>query len=221
MAKRLTDESRQYLVRQCRKGTSPSRVAGNLGITARHVRRLWARFQGTGTTRARIGRPRAHATEAQIRLVTGVHHYRPVEVVRTAMKLRKNHDISYHAVYRILKKSGAVVHSAAKSRKRKWVRYERRYSNAMWHTDWHEMKDPRFRGLKLVTYLDDASRCVVAARVFTEAASENAVAVLREVVGRFGTPATMLSDNGSCFVGRGAGRHPQNPGSLLPLRQNC
>ena len=31
--------------------------------------------------------------------------------------------------------------------------------------------------------------------------SENAVAVLRQAIKRFGTPATVLSDNGSCFVG--------------------
>ncbi len=206
MTKRLTEESRQYLVRQRRKGSSSSQVARDLGITARHVRRLWARFQRTGTTRARMGRPRLCITASRMRLVTWAHRRRPVGVVRTARDLRKNHDISYHAVYRILKKSGSVVPSAAKSRKRKWVRYERRYSNAMWHVDWHEMKDPRFRGLQLVTYLDDASRCVVASQVFTQATSENAVLVLRDAIGRFGTPATILSDNGSCFVGRGGRR---------------
>ncbi len=78
----------------------------------------------------------------------------------------------------------------------------------MWHVDWHDMKDPRFRGLKLVTYHDDASRYVVAARVFTGATSENAVTVLGEAVKRFGTPATILSDNGSCFVGRRGRRTP-------------
>ena len=108
-----------------------------------------------------------------------------------------------------MKKSGAVVPSAAKSKKRKWVRYERRYSNAMWHVDWHEMKDPRFRGLQLVTYLDDASRCVMAARVFTQAPSENAVLALRDAMERFGTSATILSDNGACFVGQGGRRNPK------------
>ncbi len=81
-----------------------------------------------------------------------------------------------------MKENGLVIHSEAKSRRRKWVRFERKYSNAMWHVDWHEMKDSRFRGLELVTYLDDASRCVVAARVFTEATSENTVTVLREAI---------------------------------------
>ena len=111
------------------------------------------------------------------------------------------HAISYNRVYRMMKEQGLVAASDAKSCQKKWLQYERIYSNAMWHAGWHEMKDPRFRGLKLATYLDDASRCMVAAQVFTEATSENAVAVLRDVIGRFGTPATILSDNDMCFNG--------------------
>lgn len=34
-----------------------------------------------------------------------------------------------------------------------------------------------------------------------KAASENTVTVLRQAIARFGTLATILSDNGSCFLG--------------------
>jgi len=111
------------------------------------------------------------------------------------------HVISYGTAYRIMRDNGLVTPSVAKSRKRRWVRYERRYSNALWHTDWHVMKDPRFRGLCLITFLDDSSRCVTGARLFTEATSDNAVTALAEAIGRFGTPAAVLSDNGRCFNG--------------------
>ena len=30
---------------------------------------------------------------------------------------------------------------ATKSKKRELTRYEKRYSNAMWHADWHIMRD--------------------------------------------------------------------------------
>ena len=72
-------------------------------------------------------------------------------VVRMTVHLQASHNISYRRVYCIMREAGLVKASAAKSRRCKWVRYERRYSNAMWHVDWHEMKDPRFRGLQLVT----------------------------------------------------------------------
>ena len=44
------------------------------------------------------------------------------------------------------------------------------------------MKDPRFHGLNLITYLDDTSRCVAGARLFKEATSENAVVALRQAI---------------------------------------
>ena len=71
----------------------------------------------------------------------------------------------------------------------------------MWHTDWHVMKDFRVRDLNLITYLDDASRCITGYGVFKEATGLNAVKVLRQAILAFGAPASILSDNGSCFGG--------------------
>ena len=50
--------------------------------------------------------------------------------------------------------------------------------------------------------------CPTGTALFQEATSGNAVAVLRQAVGRFGVPATILSDSGSCFVGRGGRKKP-------------
>ena len=122
--------------------------------------------------------------------------------------------MSYVRVYDILKPHGQVTASPAKSKQRKWVRYERLYSNAMWHTDRHSMKDTRMKGLRLITHLDDASRCVTGAALCKDATSQNAVAVLRQAVGRFDVSAIVLSDNGSCFVG--AGRHKKSSGTWTP-----
>ena len=143
-------------------------------------------------------------------MVLDTHRRWPDGVQLTVKRLRRaGCNIGYTKVYQILKSNGLVTASPAKSRQRKWVRYERLYSNAMWHTDWHTMKDPRMRGLNLITYLDDASRCVTGAALFKEATSENAAILLRQAVGRFGTPATILSDNGSCFVGAGGRKKPK------------
>ena len=95
------------------------------------------------------------------------------------MLKKEGHDISRSCVYPIMKSNDLIIDSPVKSRKRKWVRYERLYSSAMWHTDWHVMKDPRMKDLNLITYLDDASRCVTGAALFKETTSENAVAALR------------------------------------------
>ena len=177
-----------------------------------------AKFRITGTSHVpqQPGRPEQRPSVEEIQLVLDGYERAPQGVARVAMNLRVNHDISYQKVYRIMKDNGLVISSTAKSRKRKWVRFERKHSNSLWHTDWHSMKDPRMKGLNLVTFLDDASRCVTGVGLFTEATSENVVDVLIDAIAKFGTPAAILSDNGSCFVGAGGG-HSKGMRSGPPL----
>jgi len=204
MKTRLTQHTVKYAIDQCVKGESTVTIARQIGVSQRHIQRLYAQFRSTGRYPVpnSTGRPSTPPTKEETDIVLEAHKREPVGVIRVALGVQKKHNISYRKVYRIMKENDMVTASAAKSRKRKWVRYERRYSNAMWHTDWHAMKEPRFKGLNLITYLDDSSRCVVAAGLFEEATSENAVVVLKHAVQQFGAPASILSDNGSCFVGQ-------------------
>ena len=68
----------------------------------------------------------------------------------------------------------------------------------------HAMKDPHMKGLNSITYLDDSSRCVTGAVLLKKVhTSKNAVTAPHQAASMFGVPATILPDNGSCFVGRG------------------
>ena len=209
----LADKSIRYIIRQLKKGRDTKVVAEEMKVSQRHVQRLWAEYLKTGTAhiQGRAGRPKgADPSDAEVEMVLDTHRRWPDGVQLTVKRLRRaGCNIGYTRVYQILKSNGLITASPVKSRQRKWVRYERLYSNAMWHTDWHIMKDPRMKGLNLITYLDDASRCVTGAALFREATSENAVTVLRQAIGRFGMPATILSDNGSCFVGAGGRKKPK------------
>ena len=51
----------------------------------------------------------------------------------------------------------------------------------------------------LIAYLDDASRFVTGWRVFPEATSEHSVEVLKDAIGRYGKPASILTDRGTQF----------------------
>src|SRR2546428_3108957 len=83
--------------------------------------------------------------------------------------------------------------------RRKWVRYERAYSNSLWHVDWYEMKDTRWRGMNLIVYEDDASRFIVGYGLFKNATSHNAVEVLKQAIVEYGKPKSVLSDRGIQF----------------------
>lgn len=215
--KPLTDKQRKYIDTELKKGRPSSAVGPEVGVTPRHARRVHAGFREAGGPPARrpVGRPKsAPPTQEETNAVLDSYAAEPVGALRTAYRLRGTLDISYGKVYRIMKDQGLVQDSPAKSRKRKYVRFERRYANAMWHTDWHVMKDPRLKGANLVTYLDDSSRRITGFGLFKEATSENAAAVLVAAIAVCGAPATMLSDNGSCFVGQRGGRQPK--GSWTP-----
>ena len=135
MRPKLSDRSIRYLIRQLEGGRDTKVVAGEVDVTQRHVQRLWAEYLRTGTAHIQrlAGRPKNTApSDEEIQMVLDAYHRRPDGVLRTAKALRKEgHDISYSRVYQIMKSHGLVVDSPAKSRKRKWVRYERLYSNAM------------------------------------------------------------------------------------------
>ena len=213
----LADRSMRYIISQMKKGRGTGVVAKELKVSQRHVQRLWAEYLKTGKAhvQGRAGRPnKPPPSDEEARMVLDAHRRWPDWMQLTARRLRRaGCDTSYARVYAV-KSHDLVTASPAKSRQRKRVMYELIYSNATWHTDWHVMKDPRMKGLSLITHLDDASRCVTGAELFREAASENAVTALRRAVGRFGVQATILSDNGSCFVG--SGRRIKPSGSWTP-----
>jgi len=64
--------------------------------------------------------------------------------------------------------------------RKKWIRYQREYS--LRHVDWHEIKDPRWKGLWLIVYEDDSSRFIVGYGVYPTLTSKYSVDVLKKAI---------------------------------------
>lgn len=73
--------------------------------------------------------------------------------------------IPHNTIQDMLKNEGMANAESKKSDKREWVRYERTYSNSMWHTDYKQLSDGRW----FLCYEDDASRFVTKYGVFESA----------------------------------------------------
>ena len=82
-----------------------------------------------------------------------------------------------------------------KQKRRKWVQYEHKYSNAMWYMGYKKLDDRRW----LIVYEDDASRFVTGWGVFDEATAEHAIEVLDLAVSGSGKPKSILTDHGAPF----------------------
>lgn len=53
-----------------------------------------------------------------------------------AIETDRGIHMPHNRIHAVLKGMGLARDEPRKQRRRKWVRYERRYSNSMWHTDW-------------------------------------------------------------------------------------
>ena len=85
MTKRLTAKAIRYAMGQIKKGASSSAVAVQIGVTPRHVRRLWAEFCATGSPHIprMLGRPATRPSPDEVRLVLDEHRREDVGVLRT------------------------------------------------------------------------------------------------------------------------------------------
>ena len=200
---KLDEDQVRWMVRENRSGTTGNKeIAGLLGVSVRWVRKLCAKYRG-------IEPPMIRYPERMGRPVVGLPGRREQSAVlschaggrRSAVRLERiigiriGIHIPHRTIHGILKDEELAENQPAKARQRKWVRYERRFSNSLWHTDYKQVHDGRW----FIGYMDDASRLIVGFGVFGEETAANAIRVLEEAIKRYGRPAGILTDHGSQF----------------------
>lgn len=202
MAK-LDEGKMRYIVRAREKGERSLEVARSLSVSRRRVEQVYAYYQRHGRVPAlsKPGRRNKPISDYEIKTILSAHgKYR---VGALYLKFRIEHDhgihINHDRIQRVLKMNGLSSESPRRWIRRKWVRYEREYSNSLWHVDWYEMKDPRWKGMQLIVYEDDASRFIVGYGLFMNATSKHAVEILKEAAAKHGKPKSVLSDRGVQF----------------------
>jgi putative transposase len=102
--------------------------------------------------------------------------------------------ISHNRIHRYLKSNNLANTEPRKGRRRKYVRYEKKRSNILWHTDWHETKLGQ-----LIAFIDDHSRFIVSYGIYKNATTDNSIKAYYEGVSKYGIPKLLMSDHGSQF----------------------
>ncbi len=81
-------------------------MATEIGVTKRHVQRMYARFGKTGGTHhvpLRPGRKRsAPVPDGTVRAVLEEHKHGAAGVIHTAERLQRQHDTSYYGACRMM-----------------------------------------------------------------------------------------------------------------------
>jgi putative transposase len=222
MRGRLTWEETAELARRAASPTGEATVhvlARTYGVTPRWVRELRRRIEEgrplPGTVR--LGRPPKAIPEEERAFILRCEdeeHLNPV-ALEQAIERRHGIHIPHNRLWRVLREAGKVKDSPRKQRRRTWVRYERRFANSLWHSDFHDLG----RGRWLVTYLDDASRCLVGYAIGPRATTELALRTFEAAAARFGYPRQLLTDHGSQYTANQPGGLGEFDRHLIGLRR--
>jgi putative transposase len=201
---KLTDRKIRWIIRQKMKEIlSTNDIALLQNVSGSRIRQIWCHYRITKTIPilAKLGRPSRNITNEEISAVIGAYKEYPCSAVVLENILDKRYGIKipHNRIHKILKNHRLASNDINKQRRRKWVKYERRHSMSLWHTDWYLIEEDRWRGKWLIAYLDDASRFIVGYGIFDEATTENAISVLDDCINRYGRPQELLTDHGSQF----------------------
>ena len=201
--RKLDDSKIRYIVSAREKGESASNVALHLSVSRRRVEQLYSAYRSSRQipTLRKGGRNPAPITDDERRVVLAAYNRYMVNAVYLKGMIETDYGvhINHNRVHQVLRMSGLVTPSKKRWIRRKWVRYERDYPNSLWHTDWHEIKDQRWKGQWLIAFEDDASRFVVGHGVYPTLTSQYSVDVLDRAIREHGRPKSILSDHGSTF----------------------
>lgn len=198
--RKLNKRKVRWIIRELKKGElSVYRIAKQQGITPRWARELYKRYRESGNYPypKLPGRKAMPIPEEERALVLETKQEHPVGAV-SMEKLFESQEIHipHNRIYRILKGEGLAKDEPKKQKRRKkWVRYQRRHSNSLWHVDWFEENSEQ-----IVIFEDDASRLVTELGVFSNATAKNAIIALDSAIQKYGTPKQLISDHGTQFI---------------------
>lgn len=196
--KKLNKRKIRWICREMEKGVeSTYGIAKTQRITPRHARRVHKRYRGVKDPEIyQCGRPEKPITKEDINMIMSVRRVHPVCAVQIEKMLsERGIKMSHNRIHKILRHQKLAKTEPKKSHRRKWVRYQRRHSNSLWHTDWFLLN-----GRNTTAYLDDASRLATAVGQYDHATAENSVKCLMEGTTKYGIPKQIISDHGTQFV---------------------
>ncbi|MEA3421129.1 MAG: IS481 family transposase, partial [Acidobacteriota bacterium] len=174
-------------------------IAKIQGVTPQWVRRIYKMYHETGQYPypKKPGRKPKPITIEERGIVLQTRKEHPVVGAVTIEKIldEKGVHMPHNRIHKILKHEGLAIDEPKKQKRRKWIRYERRYSNILWHADWFENKDEQ-----IIIFEDDASRFITGFGVFGNATSKNAVLVFEQAISNYGAPKQLMTDHGIQFT---------------------
>ena len=112
---------------------------------------------------------------------------------------------SVSSIYRLLRREGWITPQPRKRPRASYVRFEASLPNECWQSDMTHWHLANGTGVEILTFLDDHSRLALSVRAYPTVTMENVRELFASNCAAFGTPASVLTDNGAIYnaVSRG------------------
>jgi len=197
---KLTFKKRVWIVKQYLKGTSADKIALAQRINRRCVYQLIDRYNSfgwEGLKDHKTGRSEIVLNKNAEIIIFDLRRRFGYGACRIEQLLKKKgFGISHRQIEKLLVRNGLVEPNVKKQKSRKWVRYELPNPNDLWHTDWTH--DP-FTDKNLSVYIDDRTRLITSHGIFSNATTENTLAILRAGIFEYGKPKSIMTDHGAQY----------------------
>lgn len=196
--RKLNQRKIRWICREAEKRElSVCRIARLQHITPQHARRVCEKYKGVKKPALLpCGRKPKSIAQEEAELIMALRKEHPVGAVSLEKLLdARGKHVPHNRIHKVLREHGAAKPEPRKRKQRKWVRYERRHSNSLWHCDWFEE-----RGEHLVLFEDDASRLLTGFGVVTNATATNAKLTLQQAIANYGMPKQLITDHGTQFT---------------------
>ncbi len=198
--KKLNQKKVRWIVREMDKGEiSVYKIAKTMNVTPQWVREIHKIYHKTRQYPypRKPGRKPRPISEEERRIIIKTRTEHPISgaiALEKILDAHRNH-IPHNRIHRILREEGLAKDEPKKQRQRKWIRYERRYSNSLWHADWFEEQHDQ-----IILLEDDASRFIAGYGVFGNATAKNSVLALEQAIQGYGVPRQLMTDHGTQFT---------------------
>jgi len=113
--------------------------------------------------------------------------------------------VSAATVSRHLARAGLVVPDPKKRPKSSYIRFAAEQPNECWQADFTHWQLAGGRETEILSWLDDHSRYALSVTAHTRVTGTAVLAAFRALCGRYGAPASTLTDNGMVFTTRLSG----------------
>ncbi len=194
------------------EGRSYREVAAAHGVSKSLVAKLVKRFREGGydaiVPRPRVANRIANRTpdDVEDRIVelrkqlTDAGFDAGAETIRVHLLRETGRAPSVSTVWRVLRRRGFVTPQPHKRPKSSWIRFEAALPNECWQSDITYWTLADGTDAKIVNFLDDHSRLIVASRAFRTVLTADIVSTFNRAVSAFGSPASVLTDNGAVYT---------------------